>query len=166
MQPLLIDLTNKDVLVVGGGQIALRRLLLFIEEGAIVTVVSPEVVPDIEELFKQGKIHWFEKEIELQDLDKAFMIIAATNDSDLNEWIAENAKTNQLVNNVSNAKKGNVTVPKSVKKGRLTLSVSTNGASPKLAKQICEQFSNQFDDHFIRNLDQLYKDREIRKGNK
>lgn len=166
MLPLHIDVKGKHVLVVGGGNIAFRRLMLFLEEGAIVTVVSPEVVHEIEELSNQGHLTWLKKRIELADLGHAFMIIAATNDPAINEWIAENTSVNQLVNVASNAEKGNVIVPKSVNKGRLTLSVSTNGASPKLAKQICEQLSDQFDNQFIKDLDQMYENRANKKRNK
>jgi precorrin-2 dehydrogenase/sirohydrochlorin ferrochelatase len=165
MIPLLINVKNKNVLIVGGGKIALRRLLLFLEEGAVVTVVSPVAAPEIIELSKLNQINWLEKKVEITDLQHAFIIIAATNDSKINEWIAENVSENQLVNVVSSAEKGNVTVPKSVKKGRLTLAVSTNGASPRLASQICNQLSNQFDDRFIKELDQLYENRVIKKNN-
>ncbi|OAS83392.1 MULTISPECIES: NAD(P)-dependent oxidoreductase [Metabacillus] len=163
MIPLHINVKDKNVLVVGGGKIALRRLLLFLEEGANVIVVSPEVVVEIKNLSNQKKLLWLEKEVELSDLEHAFIIIAATNAPAINEWIAENAKINQLINVASNAEKGNVIVPKSIKKGRLTMSVSTNGASPVLAKQICEQLSLQFDDQFIEELDQMYKIRMNKK---
>ncbi|WP_338786643.1 NAD(P)-dependent oxidoreductase [Metabacillus sp. FJAT-53654] len=163
MIPLHINVKDKNVLVVGGGKIALRRLLLFLEEGANVIVVSPEVVVEIKDLSNQKKLLWLEKKVELSDLEHAFIIIAATNVPAINEWIAENAKINQLINVASNAEKGNVIVPKSIKKGRLTMSVSTNGASPVLAKQICEQLSLQFDDQFIEELDQMYKIRMNKK---
>jgi precorrin-2 dehydrogenase / sirohydrochlorin ferrochelatase len=166
MIPLLIDVKDKNVLIVGGGKIALRRLMLFIEEGANITVVSPVAAPEIMELSRLNKINWLEKKVELTDLQHAFIVIAATNDPAINEWIAENVSKNQLINVVSYAEKGNVTVPKSVKRGRLTLAVSTNGASPKLASQICEQLSSQFDDRFIKELDQMYENRTIKKNKK
>jgi precorrin-2 dehydrogenase/sirohydrochlorin ferrochelatase len=166
MLPLHFNVKDKNVLVVGGGKIALRRLRLFLEEGARITVISPDVVPEIAELSKADKLNWQAKKVELADLKDALFIIAATNDSAVNEWIAENASENQLVNVASNANKGNVIVPKSVKKGRLTLSVSTNGASPTLAKQICEQLSKQFDEQFVNELEQMYENRANRKRNK
>lgn len=166
MLPLHFNVKDKNVLVVGGGKIALRRLRLFLEEGARITVISPDVIPEIAELSKVGKLNWQAKKVELADLKDALFIIAATNDSAVNEWIAENASENQLVNVASNADKGNVIVPKSVKKGRLTVSVSTNGASPTLAKQICEQLSKQFDEQFVNELEQMYENRANRKRNK
>ena len=166
MLPLHFNVKDKNVLVVGGGKIALRRLRLFLEEGARITVISPDVIPEIAELSKADKLNWQAKKVELADLKDALFIIAATNDSVINEWIAENASENQLVNVASDANKGNVIVPKSVKKGRLTLSVSTNGASPTLAKQICEQLSEQFDERFVNELERMYENRANRKRNK
>jgi precorrin-2 dehydrogenase/sirohydrochlorin ferrochelatase len=166
MLPLHFNVKDKNVLVVGGGKIALRRLRLFLEEGARVSVISPEVVPEIAALSKADRLTWQAKKVKLADLKDALFIIAATNDSVVNEWIAENTSENQLVNVASDADKGNVIVPKSVKKGRLTLSVSTNGASPTLAKQICEQFSEQFDERFVNELERMYENRANRKRNK
>lgn len=166
MLPLHFNVKNKNVLIVGGGKIALRRLRLFLEEEANIRVISPDVLQEIAELSKLGKLNWQAKKVELADLKDALFIIAATNDSAVNEWIAENVSENQFVNVVSNADKGNVIVPKSVKKGRLTLSVSTNGASPALTKQICEQLSEQFDDQFINELEQMYETRMNSKRDK
>lgn len=159
MLPLHIDVKDRNVVVVGGGKIALRRLKLFMEEGAQITVVSPHVVAEIEVLYHEKRLQWLKKKVEVSDLEPAFMIIAATNDPSINEWVSKNANKYQLVNVVSQVERGNFLVPKSIKKGRLSLSVSTNGASPKLAKEICERLSNQFDDSFIQELDQLYEQR-------
>ena len=166
MLPLHINVNNRHVLVVGGGKIAFRRLLLFLEEGAIVTVVSPQVINEIEDLYVEKKISWHQKKVELSDLQYAFIIVAATNDPDINDWVARHANDFQLVNVASNMTKGNVIVPKSLKKGRLSISVSTNGASPKLAKEICEQLSSQFDEKYIKELDRLYQQRQQHKHQK
>lgn len=166
MLPLHINVKNRPVLVVGGGKIAYRRLILFLEEGAKVTVVSPEIIKDIEDLFYKKLISWQQKKVELSDLQTAFIIIAATNDPAINEWVAANVNEFQLVNVASNMTKGNFIVPKSVKKGRLSISVSTNGASPKRAKEICEQLSSQFDEEQIEELDRLFEQRQQKKQQK
>lgn len=165
MLPLHINVTNKKVLVVGGGKIATRRLHTFLDEGAIIKVVSPEASLEIEKLANIGVIHWEQREVTIADLTSPSIIIAATNKPEINEWIAEKASEHQLVNVVSQAEKGNLTIPKFVKKGRLTLSVSTNGASPLLAKQLCEQLSSQFDEEFITELNRLYEERKNKKRN-
>lgn len=166
MLPLHIDVQNRHVLVVGGGKIAYRRLLLFLEEGAKVTVVSPEIIKDIEDLFHKNLLSWRQKKVDISDLQHASIIIAATNDPAINEWVAANANAFQLVNVASNMTKGNFIVPKSVKKGRLSISVSTNGASPKRAKEICDQLSSQFDEEYIKELDRLFEQRQKKKQQK
>ncbi|MFC0271233.1 NAD(P)-dependent oxidoreductase [Metabacillus herbersteinensis] len=165
MLPLHINVTDKKVLIVGGGKIATRRLQTFLNEGATIRVVSPEASKEIEELAETGVIQWEQKEITIEDLNSASIIIAATNHPEINEWIAEKASEHQLVNVVSSAEKGNLTIPKFVTKGRLTFSVSTNGASPLLAKQICEQIGNQFDEEFISELNRMYEERQNKKRN-
>ncbi|MCM3441160.1 NAD(P)-dependent oxidoreductase [Metabacillus halosaccharovorans] len=166
MLPLHIDVNNRQVLVIGGGKIAYRRLLLFLDEGANITVISPEIINDIEDLSQKKQILWKQKKVELSDLQQAFIIVAATNDPAVNEWVAENVNNHQLVNVASDMTKGNFIVPKSVKKGRLSISVSTNGASPKRAKEICEQLSSQFDEEYINELDRLYDQRQLNKQQK
>ncbi|WP_026559410.1 NAD(P)-dependent oxidoreductase [Bacillus sp. J37] len=166
MLPLHIDVNNRQVLVIGGGKIAYRRLLLFLDEGANITVISPEVINDIEDLSQKKQILWKQKKVELSDLQQAFIIVAATNDPAVNDWLAENVNHHQLVNVASDMTKGNFIVPKSVKKGRLSISVSTNGASPKRAKEICEQLSSQFDEEYITELDRLYEQRQMNKEQK
>lgn len=166
MLPLHIDVNNRQVLVIGGGKIAYRRLLLFLDEGANITVISPEVIKDIEDLCQKKQILWKQKKVELSDLQQAFIIVAATNDPAVNDWVAENVNNHQLVNVASDMTKGNFIVPKSVKKGRLSISVSTNGASPKRAKEICERLSSQFDEEYINELDRLYDQRQLNKRQK
>lgn len=166
MIPLHIDVENRHVLIVGGGKIAYRRLQLFLKEGAIVTVISPEIIKEIKVLSDEKQISWKQKKVELSDLQHAFIIITATNDPNVNEWVSANVNEFQLVNVASDMNKGNFIVPKSVKKGRLSISVSTNGASPKLAKEISEQLTKQFDDDFIEKLDQLFEQRQKKKQQK
>ncbi len=166
MLPLHINVADRHVLIVGGGKIAYRRLLLFLEEGANITVVSPEIIKDIEILYEKKQILWRRKKVEVSDLHQAFIIVAATNNSEINEWVAANVNDFQLVNVTSNMTKGNFIVPKSVKKGRLSISVSTNGASPRMAKEICEHLSSQFDEEYIQELDRLYELRQQKKQQK
>ncbi|MDQ0233634.1 NAD(P)-dependent oxidoreductase [Metabacillus malikii] len=165
MIPLHIDVNEREVVIVGGGSIAYRRLCLFLNEGALITVVSPTAVKEIEDLQRLNLIKWVKKKVDLNDVKHAFLIVAATNDPSINDWLAKNINEYQLINNASNAENGNVTVPKTVKKGRLTLSISTGGASPKLSKQLSEQLITQFDEQFIEQLDQLYEQRQRLKKN-
>lgn len=160
MIPLLIDLKNQPVLIAGGGSIALRRLLLLLEEEALLTVISPDARQEIADLAKNGRLIWHQREISMEDLEGYRLIIAATNDGELNSKIADSVRKHTLVNVVSRAEHGNIQVPKIIKKGRLTLSVSTGGASPALAKEIGEKIEQLLDADIEAQLDEQWEKRK------
>ncbi|WP_051827084.1 NAD(P)-dependent oxidoreductase [Metabacillus indicus] len=160
MLPLMIDVTNRTVVIIGGGKIACRRLAVFLEQGAAVTVVSPEAAAEIQELHHAGIITWKQNEVQKEDLSDAFLIIAAAGSREVNAWAAEAAEKHQLVNIAGEAGLGNVQVPSIKKRGRLTLSVSTESASPALAKKIAGHFAGQLNDPFIIKLNELHEQRK------
>lgn len=164
MLPLMINFTNKPVLIAGGGKIACRRLMVLLDEQADITVVSPAAVDEIQELSEAGRIQWIKRKVKKEDLEGRFLIIAATDDRAANRRIAEEADPLQLINIADEAKDGNTEVPMRASKGRLTIAVSTNGASPGMAKDICSQLINSIDEGQIRELDEHYEERERRKG--
>ena len=82
----------------------------------------------------------------------------------MNKWVAEQANANQLVNIASVAEQGNIQIPAFQQQGKLTLAVSTAGASPTLAKQLCQQLFNQFDEAFFLVLEELWEERQKIKG--
>ncbi len=104
MLPLHINLSGKRIIIAGGGNVALRRLKTVLPEGADITVISPEALPEIKKLADEGRIRWIPRRIEMKDLKPAFFIIAATNDRGVNQEIAANASETQLVNCVSMTK--------------------------------------------------------------
>lgn len=163
MFPLFIRMTGKKVVIAGGGRIAYRRLLPLLDEGAYITVISPQAIDAIVHLAEQKQITWHARPIEPTDYIDAFLIIAATNDSSVNEQIAAHASPNQLVNVVSNHLLGNVHVPTFFSRGKLQIAVTTGGASPTLAKQIKKQLEQQFDESFAKYVDEQYEKRQQRK---
>ncbi|MFY4773818.1 precorrin-2 dehydrogenase/sirohydrochlorin ferrochelatase family protein [Metabacillus sp. RGM 3146] len=163
MIPLLIDLKNESVLIAGGGGVAKRRLELLLAEEASITLVSPEIDSDIKEWISQERLTWLPRKIEEKDLSGYRLIVAATNDSEVNRWISETAGKHTLVNVVSKASEGNVQVPKILKKGRLTISISTGGASPKVSKELGNKIMQLLDDDLAEKLDLLWDERNNRK---
>lgn len=160
MLPLMIDVTNKPIVVIGGGKIAFRRITVFLKQGALIKVVSPSVIAEIKELSESKQLNWVKKEVDKEDLASAFLIVAATDHKDVNEWAAKAANQDQLVNIAGQAELGNVQMPSFHQQGRLTVAVSTDGASPTLAKDLCQQFFDQFDDEFFSKLDELFNERK------
>ncbi|ASB89676.1 precorrin-2 dehydrogenase [Bacillus sonorensis] len=159
MLPLHINLSGKQVVIAGGGRIAARRLRTVLDEGASVTVVSPEVSAAMLELIEKHRICWKRKKAEPEDAEDAFLVILATDDPETNKRIADSARDRQLVNVASEAERGNVYVPKIIKKGNITISVSTNGASPGHAIELAGRIDGLVDDQLVREIDELFRKR-------
>ncbi|EMT45108.1 MULTISPECIES: NAD(P)-dependent oxidoreductase [Anoxybacillus] len=163
MFPLFVRMTGKKVVIAGGGQIAYRRLLPLLDEGACITVISPTAIDAIVHLAEQKKIIWHARHIEPADYVDAFFIIAATNDRHVNEQIATHAAPNQLVNVASDHLVGNVHVPAFFSRGKLKIAITTGGASPILAKEIKAQLEQIFDESIAHYIEELYEQRQKRK---
>ncbi|KJJ42853.1 precorrin-2 dehydrogenase [Bacillus subtilis] len=157
MLPLHISLEKKKVVIAGGGSIALRRLNTVLSEGADITLVSPDVEPEIKQMADNRSIKWISRTIEKDDYLDAFLIIAATDNAAVNKEIAQTASPFQLVNCASHAELGNVYMPKIVKRGHVTVSVSTNGASPKHTKELAGKVDELIDGNFVAEVDRLYQ---------
>lgn len=103
--PLFIDFTDRKVLFIGGGKIAERKLALFLDSKAIITVISPQITEKINELKQNNKINILLREASVKDINKDYFIVYATsNNKELNEQIAKQcAKLNILCNRCDNA---------------------------------------------------------------
>ncbi|MFC7395298.1 NAD(P)-binding protein [Scopulibacillus cellulosilyticus] len=154
--PINLDLTGKKAVVVGGGHVASRRIAFLLQSNACVSVVSPDVSNAINQFIENRQVTWYRKNFEPEDIIDAFIVIAATNDKDVNRQIADSAGSRQLVNVVSQPELGNFEVPAVLKRGKLTISVSTNGASPSLAKKIRDNLSDRFDESYDDYLEFLF----------
>ncbi|WP_129729114.1 NAD(P)-binding protein [Ectobacillus funiculus] len=157
MYPLTLHIQNKRVVVVGGGKVALFKIGPLVREGADVTVISPEADGKVQKLAEEGHITWLAKTYEESDLVGALLIIAATDDAELNTRIAAEAGENQLVNVITDPTAGNVHLPAAFERGRLMIAVSTGGASPKLAKKIRDDLSDTYGEEYEQYLDFLYE---------
>ena len=156
MLSLMVDLTSKRCVVVGAGQIALRKVKDLLIEKAEITVISPDACKEIKALEELGEIKLIQRKFKDEDAINAFLIIVATNDSEENRRIASNLPFSTLVNVASDVNAGNCHIPSYFKKGKLHLSVSTNGASPKLAKLIKEEWRSKYDENYMEYIDFLY----------
>ena len=136
--PFYIDLKKKSVLLIGGGEVAERKLDLLIKAEANVTVVSPETTPYILDIVEKNNIKIINEEYSSQYLDKKYsFVIAATNNEKLNKSIALDAnKNNILVNVVDRPEICDFIFPSILERGDITVSVSTGGASPVLARML------------------------------
>ncbi|HHY0837182.1 MULTISPECIES: NAD(P)-binding protein [Bacillus] len=157
MYPLTVRVNEKRVVVIGGGKVAGFKIIPLLKQGANIVVISPELDANLVKLVEEKKIRWYQREYEKSDIKSAFLVVAASSDSILNEQVAEDAAENQLVNVITNPESGNVHFPAAIHRGLLNIAVSTGGASPKLAKKIRDDIANKYDETYESYLDFLYE---------
>ncbi|MBI2842408.1 MAG: bifunctional precorrin-2 dehydrogenase/sirohydrochlorin ferrochelatase [Armatimonadetes bacterium] len=163
--PIAIDLTGRKVLVVGGGTVALRKVETLLEFGAEVTVVAPQIVPEIERLAESGSITVERREYRSEDAAGAVVIITSTDDEAVNRRVSEDALArNILVNVVDVPELCGFIVPATVKRGDLTISISTAGKSPALARRVREKIEEIFGPEYGEFADLLGEMREMAKS--
>ena len=164
--PLMIDISNKRVVIVGGGQVAERRIGTLVNYTTHIKVISPSLTVALYHRYEQGEMSWCAKSFEVTDIAEADLIIAATNDNRVNQQIAASKPQHALLNMTTKAHAGDVVFPSILRRGRLTLSISTNGASPTLTAQILEEFKARFDLSYEAYVDFLYECRQrIKRSN-
>ena len=135
--PIFLDIEGKKCVVVGGGQVALRKVKALVDHGARVEVISPDLCPGLGRMFKQGKVHAVRRDYAEGDLAGAVIVVAATNDNDLNAKVAEEARARGvLINAVDDPQHCDFIVPSHLRHGDVTIAISTGGRSPALARKI------------------------------
>lgn len=144
--PIHINIEYKTVVIVGGGHVATQKVASLLPAKANIVVVSPTLDNSLLPLADAGQITWREKEFEPRDLDDASLIIAATNDTSVNEAVQEAAQHWQLINRADTQAESDFITPATVRRGPLVLTVSTSGASPALARKIKADLEEQFDE--------------------
>jgi precorrin-2 dehydrogenase/sirohydrochlorin ferrochelatase len=129
--PLFLNLTNKPVIVIGGGTVAQRKIRSLLAAGARVTVISPDIVR------LPKTVRWLRRRYRNGDLRGARLVVSATDDQAVNARVCAEAKRRKLlVNCVAPPSAGNFIVPAVARRGSLTIAISTGGVSPALAKRL------------------------------
>ncbi|MCI1822128.1 MAG: bifunctional precorrin-2 dehydrogenase/sirohydrochlorin ferrochelatase [Megasphaera sp.] len=135
MYPINIRLDNVPCAVLGGGSIALQKIQSLLAASADVTIISPKVTKDIEQLITESDLHWRRKKYEIGDEKGFTLLICATDDIVANQLAAEEAQRQHILVNVCDTPAlCTFTLPAVVKQGDLTITISTNGTSPALAR--------------------------------
>lgn len=143
--PIGLNLNEKRCVVLGGGQVAERRIHALLECGARVKVISPTLTPRLARWAKTAKLTHVARRYRYGDLKHAFLCIAATSDRAVNKQVWREGKANGvLVNTVDDMAHSNFIVPAILKRGDLTIAISTGGTSPALAARIKEELAAQF----------------------
>ena len=151
--PVFLDLRGRRAVVVGGGGVAERKILSLLKAGADVTVISPEITPKIEREKLKGCLTHIGRRYRNRDLRDAFLVIAATDSLPTNEKVSRDAPC--LVNVVDTPQLCNFIVPSSMKRGPLTIAVSTCGVSPALSRSLRKELEGEYGVDFARYLELL-----------
>lgn len=135
--PINLDVTGRDCLVVGGGGVGARKARGLAEVGAAVTVVSPEVTPALRKLAETGAVIWAARGYQSTDMAGRFLAFAASGDAAVNQQVVADARrAGVLCNAADRPEAGDFTLPAVLRRGELTIAISTGGASPALARRV------------------------------
>jgi len=138
--PVFFDLNGLRVLVVGGGEVALRKVSLLERTGADITVVAPRIVPELGERGAAGAIQLVSREFVPEDLNGARLVIVATSRRAVNRFIAKLCDARAIpVNVVDDRASSRFIVPAIVDRDPIIVAVSTGGTSPVLARRLRER---------------------------
>lgn len=159
--PLLLDLTGKTCVVIGGGNVAGRKAQSLLEAGARVALVAPELAETARELYDAGRVEWRAEPYRAAHLEGAALAVAATDDQQVNRRARADARTlGVFINVVDQPELCDFIVPSVLRRGDLIIAISTSGASPAVAKRLRERFEKEFGPHWAEFLTMMREARE------
>lgn len=147
--PVNLQIAERKCVVIGGGRVAARKVSTLLACGGAVEVISPELVEELRGHHEQGKLTWLSRPYQPGDLAGAFLVIAATDDEEVQAAVyAEASAANQLLNVADVPQRCNFILPALVSRGDLVIAVSTAGKSPALARRIRKQLAEAYGDEY------------------
>lgn len=165
--PICLDISNKRCAVIGGGEVAGRKVRRLLDCGARVTVVGRKLTPDLESLKKRGRIEHIASAYRAEHLDGSFMVIGATDSARINGRVYRDAKGKGIpVNIVDDPKRCDFILPALFERGDLSIAVSTAGKSPALARRLRMEMEGRYGHEYailVRILG-ILRERVVRRG--
>jgi len=138
--PVSLDLKDRFCIVIGGGKVAERKVRGLLVCEAAVQVISPRLTSGLTDLFRAERLTWLERDYRPGDLAGAFLVIAATDNEQVQQLTYAEAEDRDILINVADVPdRCNFILPATVRQGDLTISVSTGGKSPALAKRLRQE---------------------------
>ncbi len=147
--PVFLDIAGKKCVVVGGGDVAARKIARLMDCGARVCVVSPGLVSELEELKKDQRIEHIRDQYRTEYLNDAALVIGATDDERINASISRDARAKSVpVNIVDDPQKCDFILPSLIERGDLMIACSTGGQSPALARHLREELESVYGEEY------------------
>ncbi|MGE3962212.1 MAG: bifunctional precorrin-2 dehydrogenase/sirohydrochlorin ferrochelatase [Dehalococcoidia bacterium] len=162
--PIFLEVEALPVVLVGGGHVALEKIGRLVDAGADVTVVAPELIPEVRAFIDAGHAKWLARPFEPGDTAGSGLVMVATDDGEVNRGVAEEARRNGiLVNAADDVANCDFILPSLAKRGGLQIASSTGGGSPAMARWLRERLEDFLSDDVIALADLLAETRvEIR----
>jgi len=143
--PVFLDIRDKICVIVGGGEVDLRKAERLLDCGAKISVISPKLVPELAALKDKGLIYHIDAEYSGDLIDQAVLVIGATDDEKTNARISEDASGKGIpVNIVDDPQKCDFILPAIAQRGDLVMAIGTGGKSPALARHLREELEEQY----------------------
>jgi len=147
--PIFLELKGRPCVVIGGGEVGQRKAEGLLEAGATVTVVSPQLTPELAALKDDGRIAHVEREYEAGDLEGFEVCMVATDDSAVNARVAREGKKRRVwVNASDDPANCDFILPSVIRRGEVMIAASTGGASPALARRLREELEAYLSEDF------------------
>ncbi|HDX8365993.1 TPA: uroporphyrinogen-III C-methyltransferase [Aeromonas dhakensis] len=146
--PIFCRLDNKPVLLVGGGEVAQRKARLLLDAGAQLTVVAPELDPELAELAANGSIEWLAGEFAPAQLAGKWLVVAATDRREVNALVYQSANQARIFANVvDDPKRSSFIMPSIIDRSPLMVAISSGGKAPVLARLLREKLEAMLPQH-------------------
>ncbi|CAJ1759442.1 Siroheme synthase [Aeromonas hydrophila] len=146
--PIFCRLDNKPVLLVGGGEVAERKARLLLDAGAQLTVVAPELDPELAELAANGSVEWLAGEFAPQQLAGKWLVVAATDRREVNALVYQSANQARIFANVvDDPKRSSFIMPSIIDRSPLMVAISSGGKAPVLARLLREKLEAMLPQH-------------------
>jgi len=163
--PVLLSLSGRRCLVVGGGTVAARKMTGLLEAGATIRLVAPSLTRTVEQAAEAGSIELILASYEERHLEGVSLVFAATDIRSVNAKVVSDSRLHGIpVNCADLQEQGDFIVPATFRRGDLCISVSTGSASPKLAARIRSELDARFGNEYADYVRLLGEMRQYLKG--
>ncbi|MGZ6963390.1 MAG: precorrin-2 dehydrogenase/sirohydrochlorin ferrochelatase family protein [Acidimicrobiia bacterium] len=159
--PVNLLVAGRRCVVVGAGRIAARKIEALLEAGAVVSVVAPQVGPEVRAWADAGRLTLAERPFESADVEEAWLVVTATDDPEVNRAVFVAGEARRIfVNSADDPANCSFTLMSVVRRGDIVVSIGTNGRSPALATYLKEHVRDEMGPEYETLLELLSEARE------